>query len=39
MKLVREVRQNGILVVQIVGWGGRNALTTAGSLLQDYTEG
>ena len=38
MMLVREVRQSSILVVHIVGWGGRSASTTGGSPLQDYME-
>jgi hypothetical protein len=39
MRLVREARQCGRLVVHIVGWGGRSALTTGGSLLQDCVGG
>ena len=38
MRLVQGVMQCGILVVHIVGWGGKNALLIAGSLLQVCTK-
>ena len=38
MKLGRGAQQCGILVVHIAGWGGKSALTSGDSPLQDHTE-